>query len=325
MLTARHRKALAFSVILGVSLYLVAIFTSDSEKILEAIQAFHFTDWLLILFVAFLNFIFRFLRWQMYIRHFGHILPAGLHFTYYLSGLALTTTPAKAGEILRSFYLVPHGVKWSQSLASFFSERFLDAFLVSMVSFFILDFIPGLDESNTSFLIPAISVMVLLLLSMQTRFPVEVIAFFRTLIPYKRLHKVFALLRTLIENARELLIPRYLLPGILFGCIAWFMHGAVFYLVTTKAGFEIELTTAIVLYGFSILAGAVSMIPGGIGATEIVLGLLLGYLGAETHIAVIAPILTRLATLWYATTIGLLANSYLGARNIHPQQVNGKE
>ena len=61
-----------------------------------------------------------------------------------------------------------------------------------------------------------------------------------------------------------------------------------------------------------LLAGALSFIPGGIGATEAVMYLLLTQTGVDSATALIIPLINRISTLWYAVLLGLLSSLYLG-------------
>ena len=65
------------------------------------------------------------------------------------------------------------------------------------------------------------------------------------------------------------------------------------------------------IYAVSLLAGAASFIPGGIGSTEIVMGLLLAASGADNSIAITAPLISRLSTLWFAVAVGFIATGLL--------------
>ena len=61
------------------------------------------------------------------------------------------------------------------------------------------------------------------------------------------------------------------------------------------------------------------MIPGGIGTTEVATGLLLAAAGADPQIAVTAPLISRLSTLWFAVALGLVASAWLGGQRRPPQ------
>jgi len=58
------------------------------------------------------------------------------------------------------------------------------------------------------------------------------------------------------------------------------------------------------IYSVSVLAGALSFIPGGLGSTEAVMVLLLTLVGVNTPAAIAATLICRLATLWFAVIIG---------------------
>ncbi|MCE7699158.1 MAG: flippase-like domain-containing protein, partial [Methanobacterium paludis] len=58
-------------------------------------------------------------------------------------------------------------------------------------------------------------------------------------------------------------------------------------------------------FSFGSLAGALSMIPGGLGVAEATLSGLLQFFGLTATIAVGVAIIVRLATLWYGTLLGL--------------------
>ena len=98
------------------------------------------------------------------------------------------------------------------------------------------------------------------------------------------------------------------------------MQGLAFIYLLSVVGVEVAPTTALAVYAVSLLAGALSFVPGGIGTTEAVMGLLLLQLGADPAQAVAAPIINRLTTLWYAVALGLLASLGLGLRGSGPTE-----
>lgn len=72
-------------------------------------------------------------------------------------------------------------------------------------------------------------------------------------------------------------------------------------------GFETNLFVLMGIYCVSILAGALTFIPGGIGATEAAMSLLLIALGMEASIAILASVIARAITIWFAVALGLLS------------------
>ena len=52
----------------------------------------------------------------------------------YFAGFALTTSPGRVGEILRSVLLKPHGVPPAASVAAFFAERVSDLLAILVLA-----------------------------------------------------------------------------------------------------------------------------------------------------------------------------------------------
>ena len=311
MLSKKQQRTLSLSILIAASLYLFFILNSDTKKILSAMMQLSIIDWLVILSCSFSSYIFRFIRWNKYIALFQHTIPMKRHFAYYLAGLALTTTPAKAGETIRSLYLLPYKVKLSQSLASFFTERLLDVTIMVFLASLLFFTFPNLNENYSYFILSLLFILIFLLPLLSTRLPQQLLIFITSKIKHNKLSQLLEHLLSLLKSAHSLLTLRILSQGLILGLIAWVLNGLVFYLILDNIGFPVSLTLALSIYAISILAGAASFIPGGIGATEAVMGLMLLAINSEPHIAIAAPILTRLATLWFAVCVGLLANAYL--------------
>ena len=61
-------------------------------------------------------------------------MPWRINLAVYFSGFALTTSPGKLGETLRSLLLKPHGVPASASLAAFLAERVSDLLAILVLA-----------------------------------------------------------------------------------------------------------------------------------------------------------------------------------------------
>jgi uncharacterized protein (TIRG00374 family) len=89
--------------------------------------------------------------------------------------------------------------------------------------------------------------------------------------------------------------------------MTWMAQGVSLYLIVHALGYELTATTVIAIYCLSILAGAASFIPGGLGATEAAIVLLLSAAGVGQIDAITASLISRSLTLWLAVGIGVLA------------------
>ena len=62
---------------------------------------------------------------------------------------------------------------------------------------------------------------------------------------------------------------------------------------------------AIFVFSFSMIVGASSMLPGGLGSTEVTAVVLLRALGVDFDAAVVSTALVRVTTFWFAVGIGV--------------------
>jgi len=312
MLTLSHkqRRILAVSLMVVAALYLAAVGVTGYDAFIHAAARLGWSGWLLILCCSFFNYCLRFLRWTLYLRKLEHQLPTWLHFHYYMSAFALTTTPGKSGETIRSLYLHGHGVPYTHSLAMFFTERFLDVIIITLLAALaLLSF-----KTYGTLTLLAVALLLLLLPLLRSEFVVRTLQYIAATLPGQRLPALTQALARLLQSARELLHWRMLYSGLGLGLIAWLIQAVAFYFIVTTLDLPLDFSTATAIYATGLLAGALSFIPGGIGATEAVMGLLLINAGADPSTAVSAPIISRISTLWFAVCLGLLSSSYLGAR-----------
>ena len=82
-------------------------------------------------------------------------------------------------------------------------------------------------------------------------------------------------------------------------------RGFYIILINFKINFSIHLSTFI--YAFSTIAGAVSMLPGGLGVTEGSLTFLIEAQNISKEIAVASTFIVRIVTLWFAVLVGIFS------------------
>lgn len=287
----------------AVLLYALFVVLSDPEDVLTSMSLLGWFGWAVILSLSLVNYGVRFLRWRMYMG-LRFTLPNWHNFVYYISGFAFTTTPGKAGEAVRSYFLHRHGIPYAYSVAAFFAERFLDVIAMAVLALLV-----AFAYEDAHWMVVGLMVMLLLALpilrsqwllarltGVQNRFS-----------PQSKLHRVLAQLGLMLESAGQFLSNKLLLPGFFLGVVAWAAEGVAFYIVLDYLGLVVPVYIAIGIYSLSALAGALSFLPGGLGGTEAVMGLMLVWQGADSATAVAATIIYRIATLWFAVALGALA------------------
>ncbi len=284
---------------------------SDIDTVGASIAKLGVAGWAIVLGLSLVNYGLRFVRWEIYLGCLNSRIPRHLSLAYYIGGFAFTTTPGKAGEAVRSLYLKRHGMAYVQSLAAFFTERLID--LVAMV---LLALVAALAFPAYRWPVLVITVLLIALLPL-----IHAKSFHAFLdrwlnkLPSKKLRTIGLRLVDLLRSASTLLRSGPLYAGSLLAIVAWGAEGIAFHMILEALGVDISLGLAVGIYSVSILAGALSFIPGGLGSTEAVMVLLLTQMGADMATAVAATLICRLATLWFAVIIGIIVLAALGIKD----------
>jgi uncharacterized protein (TIRG00374 family) len=90
------------------------------------------------------------------------------------------------------------------------------------------------------------------------------------------------------------------------GVAAWSCTSFILVYFCSIFNLNIPFYQAVSIYPAAMLAGAVSFIPGGVGATEAVIVFILNEFGMPIAMATIIALMARFATLWLAMLSGIL-------------------
>lgn len=294
-------RALILSVAVSALLYLGFSLWGGWHAVSKAVGKVGLIGIGITLLMSMLNYSLRFLRWQTYLKVLGHPVPFRPSLNIYLAGFTLTTTPGKAGEALRSVLLKPWRVPYSKSFAALFSERLSDLLGVVLLTLCGLTLYPG---ARPLIVVSVVLVIVGFTVLSQRR----LIATLLGLIPAQH-GKILGLIKHLLRVLLE--AQRCHRPGILVGStvlslIAWSAEALAFHWILQWMGQDIPLAFAFFVYALSILAGALSFMPGGLGGMEAAMVGLLVWKSMPSADAIAATVLIRLATLWFAVGIGAI-------------------
>ncbi|EMK6702623.1 flippase-like domain-containing protein, partial [Vibrio cholerae] len=125
-------------------------------------------------------------------------------------------------------------------------------------------------------------------------------------------------IHTILEissNITRWLKFKIILVSFLMGFVAWLLMGLIFNIITIGFGLSLPIIDTLGIYPLSILIGAASMIPGGVGSTEVAIVALLSTYSVESSVAISVAIIARLITLWFAVLAGLIAIWFLELKN----------
>lgn len=299
------RKIVAAALV-GAVVFAVLALYGDVRELRATAQRFSFTAFGLGLALAAFNYGLRIVRWQYYLQRIGVAIPLGESVLVFLSGFVMSVTPGKVGEVFKSLLLYEtHGTPIARTAPIVIAERLTD--LIALV---LLTALGSLAFEHGPAVAIAGAIMVSLLLVVCAYRPLgeaclrlaEHVPLVRRFGP--KLREAYA---ALIEITR----PAPLLMGSAVAFAAWAMEcGSLWVILRGFRGAALSWDAATFAYSASTLAGAVAMMPGGLGVTELGMTWLLQALGGAgigPAVATATTILVRIATLWFAVAIGVVA------------------
>ncbi len=248
--------------------------------------------------LAAVNFGLRFCRWAYYLKVLGLRAPARVSVLVFLSGLAMSVTPGKAGEIFKCHLLRNRtGIPVAASAPVVVMERLTDVVSVLMMAMIGFALLPAQVLWVLAVVFGLCLAALIPILSRRGG----------ALIDLPLLRRWKEGLRTSREGLRILVRPRVLTVAIALGLGAWVSEGFALWLILDGMNSGIDLFRALPIYGAATLVGAATTIPGGLVGTEGSMVALLQESGALREAASAGTILVRLATLWFAVAVGLVA------------------
>jgi uncharacterized protein (TIRG00374 family) len=296
-------RALLLIVLLSAVGYLAFSLWGGWQDVVAAMVRVGFVGTALALALSLVNYGLRFVRWQKYLALLGHHVDWQDSLRIYIAGFGLTILPGKAGEAIRSVFLKNHGVTYPESLAAFFSEHFSN-----LISMLLLVSIGLWVYPPAKPLVVILGVLILtgLVVLQQIKWLKALRAMVQKKLPVRPAHFITSAIEVVLHSGRCFRLPM-LLYGIALGLVAWGAEGVAFYYIMHVLGSDLSLPTALFIYAFSMLVGALSFLPGGLGGAEATMVTLLILNQVAQPQAVAATVLIRLATLWFAVLLGVIS------------------
>lgn len=298
-------RAMLLIVLLSAIGYLGFSLWGGWHEVVEALGKVGIVGTLIALALSLINYLLRFVRWQKFLEKLGHHVYWQESLRIYISGFGLTILPGKAGETIRSVFLKNHQVSYPESLAAFFSEQ-----LSNLISMMLLVSV-GLwayPQAKPLIVILGGIILTILIILQQSRWLQALKTIVQNKLPARPAHLITSSIEIVLHSKRCFSLPM-LLYGISIGLVAWGAEGLAFYYIMHVLGSDLTLQGALFIYAFSMLVGALSFLPGGLGGTEATMVALLMLHNIPQPQAVAATVLIRLATLWFAVALGVISMS----------------
>ena len=291
-----------------VVIYAIFLFISDFSIISEKISNFKTNYLPLILLLVSVSWIPMIVKWHFLLKNCEIDVPLRKSIAVFFAGIAFEITPGQIGSLIKSQLLkTSSNIPRTKTVPIIVAEKVYDligAILASIIGIIIL----GMDFY---LIIIAILALAVIFFFMFYRPASEI--FFKRITKTKFFSKYvdnMSEFHTIIQKSTNVKAATIC---ILLGVTYWFIISAAAYY--TLIAFDINVLdylTVLAIYTTSILLGAISFVPAGIGVTEGSIAGLFTLNGIDVSTALILSVMIRVLTLWFSVSVGFIALKFTG-------------
>lgn len=304
------RRRFLLGVAFGVFITAIFIAVNDGSRVLNSLHIFDWRLVPLILALSLCNYLLRFVKWHFYLGSAGAgPIRKTTSFVIFFAGLAMAITPGKVGELLKP-YLVRrvNRTPLTTTTPVIVAERITDGIAILILAAI------GLLQIRFGWV---------LLVALMIAFIVFMVFVQRRTLVERLLHRFEGIaligrrmeaIERLYESTWRMFRLRPLALATLISVVSWAGECLAFFLVMLGLGFPSSwhlLFAAASALALATMIGALSLLPGGLGAAELsATGLLVLFVGSakiDHETAATATLLIRFATFWFGIALGLIA------------------
>ncbi len=303
-LTIKIALALALGAVVAVGLLAYA----GLGETVDALRCFNWVVLPAVLACACGNYLVRFCKWHYYCRTLSIPVRRADSLVIFMSGMSMSISPGKLGEVLKSFLLKKvTGTPVTYSAPIVVAERLTDLvglLILSAAGMLLVSFEGWMETARWVLAGCAIGVLALVAAMTSRRFAG---AFLGVMGRLPLAGRFAGKAGTLFESAEKLLRPAPLVIASVVSAASWGFECVGFIIVLHAFGVtSVPVATAVLVYCVGTIVGAISMLPGGLGLTEIcILGPLVRF-GIPKPGATAVTFIIRACTLWFGTLLGTL-------------------
>ena len=292
--------------------YVIFIAYSDFEEFSINISQFDFSYLPIILAFVFLGIMIKSLRQQLLYKQIGVFISFKTGILLFISGLSMEATPGGSGELIKSYYLKKKfGYPLAKTFPTVIMERLLDLTGIAGILLIV-----GLLLDNYSI----ISLMLILLSTLSLIFASG------------KKKKLFNFLLSILEKIPilkkqassfsesyqvfgELTSGKIMTKTLGLSFFVWMTDAIMIYFIFMGFNLNFDIIFSTFSMYSSLLLGVLTMIPAGIGVTEVSFVEILRGEGVDTATSTSLVILFRLVTIWFLTVLGFCATRYFLKNN----------
>lgn len=296
----RALRSIIISALLSALVYAALAAFTDARQVAQSLNTLSPVSVLAMVALTLGCYLTRAVRWGYLTRVMGHPLRAGDAVYVQLSGMTMTVTPGKVGEVLKG-YLARElvGLPMARGVTLVFAERLADVVAVVALSTGAIGIFSG-TTLGLGVAVIALVVGIVLLTSQRVHSLVLNLAAKQ---PWLRTHEHHA--QSVSETLRTTLSMRVLVVSVVLSAVAWSLEGVALWVCVNALGYtSLPLLTTVGIYAISTLIGAFTFLPGGIGLTEASMVGLLIAVGMTSSDASATTLLIRVVTMWFGVGLG---------------------
>lgn len=310
MASSRLVRNLLMAIALGAVVALALAATASVRDTLDALARFRWRLGPAIVLAVGASWALRFAKWHFYLRCLEIPLAWWPSLQVFLAGFTMAISPGKLGEVLKAILVRERvGTPVVRTASAVMAERLTDVAGLVLLGGLGVTALPH-GPLLLGGLALALVVAVVALQAPTVSRPAQ------RLLPGRLVEPV----RLFVHGGRALLAPRALAVALALSIVAWFLECLAFALILDGLAVPLPLRSATFVYAFASLAGAISMLPGGLGVAEGSLTALLAGLGTPLPEAAAGTLLVRAATLWLAVALGVVTVAAAFRRSAAPQR-----
>ena len=291
-----------------VVIYAIFLFISDFSIISEKISNFKTNYLPLILLLVSVSWIPMIVKWHFLLKNCEIDVPLRKSIAVFFAGIAFEITPGQIGSLIKSQLLkTSSNIPRTKTVPIIVAEKVYDligAILASIIGIIIL----GMDFY---LIIIAILALAVIFFFMFYRPASEI--FFKRITKTKFFSKYIDNMSEFHAIIQKSTNVKAATICILLGVTYWFIISSAAYY--TLIAFDINVLdylTVLAIYTTSILLGAISFVPAGIGVTEGSIAGLFTLNGIDVSTALILSVMIRVLTLWFSVSVGFIALKFTG-------------
>lgn len=306
------RKRWFLFILLSTSFYAIIAFYSDYEKLTRSFQNIQVLYIPIIFGIVILSLFLKSIRQRFLLGITSIHLSIRESFLIFNAGQSLLITPGGFGSLIRTHFLKEKfGHQILKTTPVFLIERYYDIMAISTIILAVL-----IIKKDYTFFIPVISfvlflIIILFILRNKKLFQKINLCLYR--IP--RIHKFVTIASNSHDSLLILTSRNSVLITLPFSIICWITDAVIAYLCFLSFHTSIDFLEATWISFASLLLGSISLLPGGIGVTEISMLDLITRNGIELATAFAIVAYVRLFTIWITTFIGFMTTKYVLKQN----------